>query len=51
MPASSLIVSVVRGEQLYIPRGDTVIYSKDEIVIFCGDDSQKSVKKLWTAIK
>ena len=47
MPASSL----VRGEQLYIPRGDTVIHSKDEIVIFCGDDSQKSVKKLWTAIK
>lgn len=51
MPNSSLIVSVVRGEQLYIPRGDTIIHSNDEIVIFCGDDSQKSVRKLWTAVR
>lgn len=51
MPASSLIVSVVRDDKLYIPRGDTVIYAKDEIVIICGDDSQKSVEKLWTAVK
>lgn len=51
MPNSSLIVSIARGEKLYIPRGDTVIHSNDEIIIFCGDDSQKSVEKLWTTIK
>lgn len=51
MPPSSLIVSVVRGEQLYIPRGDTIIHSNDEVVIFCGDDSQKSVQKLWNSVK
>lgn len=51
MPSSSLIVSVVRDEQLYIPRGDTVIHSNDEVVIFCGDDSQKSVQKLWNSVK
>lgn len=51
MPASSLIVSVVRDEQLYIPRGDTVVHAKDEIVIICGDDSQKSIEKLWTAVR
>lgn len=51
MPDSSLIVSVVRREQLYIPRGDTIVHSEDEIVVFCGNDSQEAVQKLWTAVK
>lgn len=51
MPASSLIVSLMRGDRLYIPRGDTIIRSRDEVIIFCANDSQKSVEKLWTAVR
>ena len=46
LPASSLIVSIVRDKQLIIPQGDTVIFSNDEIVAVCEEGSQKKLMKM-----
>lgn len=46
MPPSSLIISILRNEELIIPQGDTKIYSGDEVVAVCGGHSQKTLKKL-----
>lgn len=47
MPKSSLIVSLVRGEKLIIPQGNTIIFSGDEIVAVCDGNSQKELVKLF----
>ena len=46
LPNSSLIISVLRDENLIIPQGDTKIYSGDEVVAVCDGHSQKSLKKI-----
>ncbi len=46
LPKSSLIISVLRDENLIIPQGDTKIYSGDEVVAVCDGNSQKSLKKV-----
>lgn len=47
MPQSSLIVSILRQEQLIIPKGDTVIRAGDEIVAVCEGHSQKELYKVF----
>ena len=51
LPPSSLIISVLRGEQLYIPRGDTVVHAGDEIVAVCFGDNQQEVLKVFSAVE
>lgn len=45
MPPSSLIISILRNEELIIPQGDTKIYSGDEVVAVCDGHSQKPL--MW----
>lgn len=47
MPPSSLIVSLVRGEKLIIPQGDTVIHAGDEIIAVCENSQQTALNKLF----
>lgn len=47
MPKSSLIISLVRGERLIIPQGNTIMFSGDEIVAVCDGNSQKELVKLF----
>lgn len=35
MPEESVVVSITRGEQIIIPRGNTTLYSGDTIIIIC----------------
>ncbi len=46
LPKSSLIVSILRDENLIIPQGDTNIYSGDEVVAVCDGHSQKKLMKI-----
>lgn len=47
MPKSSLIVSILRQEQLIIPQGDTVVHAGDEIVAVCEGHSQKDLLRVF----
>ncbi|MCH4239128.1 MAG: TrkA family potassium uptake protein [Oscillospiraceae bacterium] len=51
LPAGSLVISVVRGEKMIVPNGDTVFQPLDEIVAVCEGQSQKSLQELLTAEK
>ncbi len=50
LPHSSLIVSILRDEQLIIPQGDTVIYSGDEIVAICNSQDRKQIKQIFSEV-
>lgn len=43
MPKSSLIVSLLRDEQLIIPQGDTRIYAGDEVIAICNSENQQEL--------
>ncbi len=45
LPKGSLIISVVRGENMVIPNGFTVIHAGDEIVAVCEGQSQKQLMR------
>ena len=48
MPSSSLIVSVLREENLIIPQGDTVLFSGDTVVAICNSSERKEIKKIFS---
>lgn len=43
LPESSLVISIVRGDAMMIPNGNTVIHANDEIVAVCEGKSQKQL--------
>ena len=43
-----IIGAVVRGDEVIIPRGDTVIEAKDRVVLFALPDQVRKVEKLFT---
>ena len=47
LPEGVLVGAIVRGEEVIIPRGDTVIKPKDRVVIFAASSAVKSVEKLF----
>ncbi len=51
LPSGCLVMSIVRGEQMMVPNGDTVFHSNDEIVAVCEGKSQKKLQSLLTATK
>lgn len=51
LPKGSLIVSLVRGDNMIIPNGRTVIHTGDEIVAVCDGNSQKDLMKVLGAKK
>ena len=46
LPESSLIISIVRGDAMMIPNGNTVIHANDEIVAVCEGKSQKQLLRI-----
>ena len=50
LPKSSLIVSLLRNDELIIPQGDTVIYRGDEVIAVCETDSQKKLMKVFNEV-
>lgn len=51
LPKSSLVVSLLRNEELIIPQGDTVIYRGDEVICICENDSQKELIKTFDEVR
>lgn len=49
LPEGSLLVSIVRGDEMMIPNGFTKIQAGDEIVAVCTDNSQKELMKILGA--
>ncbi len=47
LPEGVMVGAIVRGEDVIIPRGDTVIKPKDRVVIFAASSAVKSVEKLF----
>jgi trk system potassium uptake protein TrkA len=48
MPEKCIIVSVLRGEEVIIPRGDTILTENDEVLAVTAPDNQRSFSKLLT---
>ena len=46
LPESSLVISIVRGDAMMIPKGNTVIHANDEIVAVCEGKSQKQLLRV-----
>ena len=46
LPESSLVSSIVRGDAMMIPNGNTVIHANDEIVAVCEGKSQKQLLRV-----
>ncbi len=49
-PHGTLLISVVRNEELIIPNGATVLKKGDELVAVCEDKSQKPLTKLLAEV-
>ena len=48
LPTGMIIGGVLRGDNVIIPRGDTVIQVKDRVVIFALADAVKRVEKMFS---
>ena len=48
LPESVLIGAIVRGNQIVIPRGDTIVRAGDRVVIFAATSSVKKVERLFS---
>lgn len=48
LPAGVVIGALVRGEDVIIPRGDTVIKTGDRIVLFAGAEAVKKIEKMFS---
>lgn len=44
-PRTSLVVSLLRGEAEFVPRGDTVLLAGDKIVVLCDETSQSQLHR------
>jgi len=45
MPKGALVGSIVRGEEVIIPHGDTVIQAGDRVILFARPDAMPRVEK------
>jgi trk system potassium uptake protein TrkA len=48
LPAGIIVGAVVRGDQVIMPRGDTVIRPNDKVIIFAAAGLVKKVEKLFS---
>ncbi len=48
LPDGVIVGALVRGEDVIIPRGDTVIKTNDRIVIFVSPDAVKKIEKMFS---
>jgi trk system potassium uptake protein TrkA len=47
LPDGVIVGAIVRGNEVIIPRGDTVARANDLVVIFARSDAVKRVEKLF----
>lgn len=47
LPKSSLVISILRGPELIIPKGNSVLQAGDEVIAICLGDSQRKLVKLF----
>jgi trk system potassium uptake protein TrkA len=47
-PSGTLVAAIVRGEELIIPRGDSIILPHDHLLIFSVKESIPKIEKLLT---
>jgi trk system potassium uptake protein len=48
LPAGVMIGAIVRGKQVISPRGNTVIQTKDRVVLFATSDAVRKVEKMFS---
>lgn len=48
LPSGVVVGAVVRGEKVIIPRGNTVIFGGDRVVLFAVTDAVKKVEKMFS---
>jgi len=48
LPDGVLVAALVRGDEVIIPRGDTVIRAGDLVMIFAASESVKKVERLFS---
>ncbi len=48
LPKSSYIVSILRDEELIIPKEDTALFSGDSIVAVCNSSDRKEIKSIFS---
>jgi trk system potassium uptake protein len=46
MPRDSTIVAVIRNQRVIVPRGDTVLHARDEVIALVTDESEEPFKAL-----
>lgn len=51
IPAKALLIAVLRGEDVIIPRGDTIINSGDNILAFADKNAQIKINQLFGSNK
>lgn len=49
VPGGSLIISIIRGGELTIPNGSTILHKGDELVAVAGEKVQKALVKVLSA--
>ena len=47
LPEGVLVGAIVRGDEVIIPRGNTVIRANDLVVIFAANEAVKKIEKLF----
>ena len=45
-PRESTIVAVLRASQVVVPRGDTILHAKDEVLVLVTGDSEPEVRQV-----
>jgi trk system potassium uptake protein TrkA len=46
LPRDSTVVAVLREDHVVVPRGDTVLYVGDEVLVMVTDDSEQEVRQI-----
>lgn len=46
LPRDSTVVAVLRQEHVVVPRGDTVLYAGDEVIVLVTDTSEEEVRRI-----
>jgi trk system potassium uptake protein len=47
LPKGTLLMAIVRGESIIIPKGDTRVLSDDNILAFTDDDSKENLEEIF----
>ena len=46
LPRDSTVVAILRQDRVVVPRGDTVLYGGDEVIVMVTDDSEDEVRTI-----